>query len=84
MKAPQTELVAQLRLSQPPDVKAQAPLALLLARHHGEMTAGDLWQHFGGEIDAFYAQLKSEVTRGWIAEPSIAVVREKFTDTAIP
>jgi type I restriction enzyme, S subunit len=84
VKAPQTELVAQLRLSQPPDVKAQAPLALLLARHHGEMTAGDLWQHFGGEIDAFYAQLKSEVTRGWIAEPSIAVVREKFTDTAIP
>ena len=77
MKAPQTELVAPLRLDTPPDVKAQAPLATILARHNGEMAARDLWQRFGGEIDAFYAQLKAEVAHGWIAEPAVAQVREK-------
>ncbi|NDY93382.1 restriction endonuclease subunit S [Ideonella livida] len=79
MKAPQTELVSLLRLATPPDVKAQAPLATILARHQGEMAARDLWQRFGGEIDAFYAQLKTEVTHGWIAEPEPAQVREKPT-----
>lgn len=77
VKAPQTELVAPLLLAMPPDVKAQAPLATILVRHQGEMTARDLWQRFGGEIDAFYAQLKTEVARGWIAEPEVAQVREK-------
>jgi len=77
MKAPQTELIAPLRLATPPDVKAQAPLATILARHAGEMAARDLWQRFGGEIDAFYAQLKTEVAHGWIAEPEPAQVREK-------
>ncbi len=79
MKIPQTELIAPLRLATPPDVKAQAPLAMLLARHQGEMAARDLWQRFGGEIDAFYAQLKTEVAHGWIAEPNVAQVREKAT-----
>ncbi len=79
MKAPQTELVSLLRLATPPDVKAPAPLATILARHQGEMAARDLWQRFGGEIDAFYAQLKTEVTHGWIAEPEPAQVREKPT-----
>ncbi len=82
VKAPQTELIATLRLGTPPDVKAQAPLATLLARHNGEMAARDLWQRFGSEIDAFYAQLKTEVAHGWIQEPDVAKVREKFTDTA--
>jgi type I restriction enzyme S subunit len=77
VKAPTTELVAPLRLATPPDVKAQAPLATILARHQGEMDARDLWQRFGGEIDAFYAQLKTEVARGWVAEPEVAQVREK-------
>lgn len=77
VKAPQTELIAPLRLSAPPDIKAQAPLATLLARHQGEMAARDLWQRFGGEIDAFYAQLKIEVAHGWIAEPDMAQMREK-------
>ncbi|PSD44476.1 type I restriction endonuclease subunit R, partial [Stenotrophomonas maltophilia] len=77
VKAPQTELFAPLLLAMPPDVKAQAPLATILVRHQGEMTARDLWQRFGGEIDAFYAQLKTEVARGWIAEPEVAQVREK-------
>lgn len=77
VKAPQTELISPLRLGNPPDVKASAPLATLLARHNGEMSARDLWQRFGGEIDAFYAQLKTEVAHGWIAEPAVAEVREK-------
>ncbi|WP_226858347.1 restriction endonuclease subunit S [Diaphorobacter aerolatus] len=82
VKAPQTELIAHLRLAMPPDVKAQAPLATLLARHQGEMAARDLWQRFGGEIDAFYAQLKTEVAHGWIAEPDVAQVREKAATEA--
>ena len=81
MKAPQTELIAPLRLGTAPDIKAQAPLATILARHHGEMSAKDLWQRFGGEIDAFYAQLKTEVAYGWIQEPVPAEMREKLADT---
>lgn len=80
MKAPQTELIAPLRLGTAPDIKAQAPLATILARHQGEMSAKDLWQRFGGEIDAFYAQLKTEVAHGWIQEPAPAEVREKPAD----
>lgn len=82
MKAPQTELIAPLRLGQAPDIKAQAPLASILARHQGQMLAKDLWQRFGGEIDAFYAQLKTEVAHGWILEPAVAEVREVPTATA--
>jgi type I restriction enzyme S subunit len=82
VKPPQTELIAPLRLGTAPDVKAQAPLATLLARHNGEMSARDLWQRFGGEIDAFYAQLKNEVAHGWIAEPEVAEMREKATEAA--
>ncbi len=80
MKAPQTELIAPLRLGAAPDIKAQAPLATILARHNGEMGAKDLWQRFGGEIDAFYAQLKTEVAHGWILEPAPAEMREKPAD----
>lgn len=79
MKAPQTELIALLRLGTAPNIKAQAPLATILARHHSEMSAKDLWQRFGGEIDAFYAQLKTEVAHGWILEPTPAEMREKPT-----
>ena len=77
MKAPKTELVAPVRLGTAPDTKAQAPLATILARHNGEMSAKDLWQRFGGEVDAFYAQLKTEVARGWLLEPEPAEMREK-------
>jgi type I restriction enzyme, S subunit len=77
LKAPQTELISPLRLGQTPDIKAQAPLATILARHHGELPSKDLWQRFGGEIDAFYAQLKQEVAHGWIQSPDIAEMREK-------
>lgn len=80
MKAPQSELIASLRLGVAPDIKAQALLATILARHNGEMSAKDLWQRFGGEIDAFYAQLKTEVAHGWILEPEVAEMREKQVD----
>ncbi|MEB4592613.1 restriction endonuclease subunit S [Candidatus Thiothrix sp. Deng01] len=81
MKVPQTELKAPVRLgtAQPPS-NMQAPLASLLARHNGEMGANDLWQRFGGEVDAFYAQLKTEVMHGWIAEPTGAQMLEKEAD----
>lgn len=80
MKAPQTELIAPLRLGTAPSIKDQAPLAAILARHNGEMSAKDLWQRFPSEIDAFYAQLKTEVAHGWIVEPAPAEVREKPAD----
>ena len=78
VKVPQTELIAKLRLGQAPGVQAQAPLATILARHDGELSAQELWQRFGGEIDAFYAQLKTEVAHGWIEEPAVAEMREKI------
>ncbi|HBO5033480.1 type I restriction endonuclease subunit S [Pseudomonas aeruginosa] len=84
MKAPQTELIAPLRLGAAPDIKVQAPLATILARHHGEMSAKDLWQRFGGEIDAFYAQLKTEVAHGWILEPVVLRVRSDLEESFIP
>mgnify|MGYP000868650862 CR=1 FL=1 len=76
MKVPQTKLIAPLRLGQTPDIKSQAPLATILARHDGEMGANDLWQRFGGEIDAFYAQLKTEVAHGWIDDPTYDLVEK--------
>lgn len=82
MKAPQTELISLLRLGTTPDIKAQAPLATILARQHGEMSAKDLWQRWGLDksVDEFYAQLKTEVAHGWILEPAPAVMREKPAD----
>ena len=76
MKAPHTELIAPLRLGEEPGLNAQAPLATILVRHQGEMRANDLWQQFGGEIDAFYAQLKTEVAHGWILEPAVLRLRD--------
>jgi type I restriction enzyme S subunit len=82
VKVPSTELIAPLRLGTLPDVKDLAPLATLLARNQGEMSARDLWQRFGGEIDVFYAQLKTEVAHGWITEPPVAEVRAKPVEIA--
>ena len=79
MKAPKTELIAPLRLGTPPSIKEQAPLAAMLAHQNSEMAAKDLWQRFGGEIDAFYAQLKLEVEKGWILEPEVAKMRQMET-----
>lgn len=79
LKAPKTQLIAPLRLGTPPSTKEQAPLAAILAHQNGEMVAKDLWQRFGGEIDAFYAQLKLEVDKGWIQEPEMANMRQLET-----
>ncbi|MCD1647401.1 restriction endonuclease subunit S [Marinobacter adhaerens] len=81
LRAPQTELIAPLRLGETPDIKAQAPLAAILARHNGKMAAKDLWRRFGGSIDGFYTQLKTEVAHGWILEPEPGEMREKQNDT---
>ncbi|MFZ1389777.1 MAG: restriction endonuclease subunit S [Thiolinea sp.] len=81
MKVPKTELKAPVRLGTvQPSSNTQAPLASLLARYNGELGANDLWQRFGGEIDTFYAQLKTEVMHGWIAEPTGAQMLEKEAD----
>ncbi|MGR5348495.1 restriction endonuclease subunit S [Vibrio mediterranei] len=78
LKVPKTELVAPVALGKnKPNSKDDAPLASLLARQNGQMNANDLWQRFGGEIGAFYAQLKVEVAHGWIAEPETANMLEK-------
>lgn len=76
LKTPKTKLVFKLRLTNNPSAREQAPLAVILARHHDEMAAGALWQRFGGDIDAFYAQLKLEIAKGWIAESGAAEMRE--------
>ncbi|MGE6606180.1 restriction endonuclease subunit S [Halomonas sp. NPDC076908] len=78
MKAPKTELVSPVRLGAPPNVKAQAPLATILARRNGEMRAKDLWQHWGLDktIDQFYAQLKTEVVNGWVLEPTVLWLKD--------
>ena len=76
MKASKTELVSSLRLGTPPNIKEQAPLAAILAHQNGEIAAKDLWQRFGGDIDAFYAQLKLEVGKGWIEQPADTGMRE--------
>lgn len=79
LKAPLTELIAPLRIGTPPSGSVQAPLASILVRHSGALSAKELWQRFGGEIDSFYAQLKHEVAQGWIVEPEVAEMRERET-----
>jgi type I restriction enzyme S subunit len=51
-------------------------LATILAHQNGEMATKDLWQRYGGDIDAFYDQLKLEVGKGWIKEPADAGMHE--------
>lgn len=78
LKIPTTQLLAPVVLgNNVPNSKDEAPLAKLLARHNGQINATDLWQRFGGGIDTFYAQLKTEVAHGWIAEPVKAEMLEK-------
>ena len=76
MKAPKTELVSQLRLNVSPTNDAQAPLAAILIKHNGELSAKALWNYSGLPIEAFYQQLKTEMAQQWIIEPDKATVRE--------
>jgi type I restriction enzyme S subunit len=78
LKTPITELVSPVILGlNKPSGKDAAPLATLLVKQNGKLNANDLWQRFGGEIDAFYAQLKTEINHGWILEPTNADMLEK-------
>jgi type I restriction enzyme, S subunit len=80
MKTPKTELISPLQLgAAKPDKLEAAPLASVLARQPGAMSAKALWGASGLEIDAFYQQLKTEMANGWIAQPEIATVREVAT-----
>lgn len=42
VKAPKTELISKLRLGESPNIKEHAPLAAILARLNGELSAKDL------------------------------------------
>jgi type I restriction enzyme, S subunit len=78
LKTPTTELVAPISLGQnKPTSNDSAPLSTILVKQNGKINANDLWQRFGGEIDAFYSQLKTEINHGWIEEPSNAEMLEK-------
>jgi type I restriction enzyme S subunit len=89
MKAPKTELVSLVSLGIKPKADADAPLAGLLIKQDGELSAKALWQQSGLEIDAFYHQLKSEIAHGWIvpqsAEMKIVETEEEPTySTLVP
>lgn len=80
MKTPKTELVSVLKLDQTPQKKDQAPLATILAKQKGELSAKSLWSYSGLTIDRFYRQLKTEMANGWIVEPQKAYIRETEAD----
>lgn len=80
MKAPKTELVTKLRVESKPRPSDKSPLANLIAKHDGELSAKALWQQSGLGIDAFYQQLKTEMSNGWISEPEKAVMKEVDAD----
>jgi type I restriction enzyme S subunit len=77
MKAPKTELVTKLKLKVSPNNKDRAPLSAILAKHQGELSAKELWNYSGLEVDTFYQQLKTEIARGWVVEPEKAQVIEE-------
>jgi type I restriction enzyme S subunit len=68
MKPPKTEIVTALKIASKPQKADVAPLAVLLSEQDGVSTAKSLWKYSGLEIDAFYRQLKTEITNGWIEE----------------
>lgn len=82
MKPPKTVVVTALKAGEQPQNATLAPLAALLATEISlappktaasadakrELTAKELWQLSGLEIDAFYRQLKTEIANGWIEE----------------
>jgi type I restriction enzyme, S subunit len=76
MKSPKTELVSVLQTGSSPSTKDHAPLSVILAKSSGELSAKALWSTSGLEIEAFYQQLKTEMSKGWIIQPEIAYVRE--------
>lgn len=79
MKAPKTELVSNLRIGASPANEEHAPLATILVRHQGELSARALWGSSGMDIDGFYQQLKTEMASGWIVQPELAYMKELGT-----
>jgi type I restriction enzyme S subunit len=69
MKVPKTELISNLKLGTDPKAKEDAPLAALLIKAKGELSAKSLWQQSGLTIDCFYQQLKTELAAGSIEKP---------------
>jgi Restriction endonuclease S subunits len=76
MKAPKTELISTLRIGVSPTNGNHAPLATILIRNNGELSAKALWNTSGLEIDAFYQQLRTEMAKGWIVQPEVAYMKE--------
>jgi type I restriction enzyme S subunit len=87
MKAPKTELISNLKLGTKPKATEDAPLAALLIKAKGELSAKSLWQQSGLSIDAFYLKLKTELAAGWIRKPDpkeavVNIVAEVSTSRA--
>ncbi|MES2922106.1 MAG: restriction endonuclease subunit S [Verrucomicrobiota bacterium] len=76
VKAPQTELLTKLEIGTKPNATDEAPLASLISKSAEGLSAKVLWQQSGMKIDAFYQQLKTEMTNKWILEPEKAIVQE--------
>lgn len=68
MKAPKSELVSIVSLSKKKS-NAENLLVKLLKQNNGTLPAKSLWQQSGLAIDAFYQQLKTAISQGWIAPP---------------
>lgn len=69
MKAPKNELVSSVNIRKNPASNAYAPLARLLIKNNGTLSAKSLWQQSSLTIDVFYQQLKLEISKGWISPP---------------
>jgi type I restriction enzyme S subunit len=69
MRAPKTELITELKIGTKPKAGDEAPLARLIAKNKGGISAKGLWQLSDLKIDVFYQQLKVEISHGWIAPP---------------
>ena len=76
MRAHKSELITKLETGTRPKTTEGTPLATLIAKHKGPLSAKTLWQQSGLEIDAFYQQLKTEMANGWIVEPEPAIMQE--------
>ena len=80
MKPPKVEVLSSLMI---PDTASALPpdsLAALLTESDQSVSAKELWARSGLEIETFYMQLKTEIAKGWIAEPEPATVKEVEAD----
>jgi len=76
MKVPKMELVTSLIADGKLKKGDKAPLATILAKSKSDVSAKELWQKSGLEIDVFYSQLKIEMNSGWIVEPMKGFMKE--------